>query len=56
VSRMVLVDYMALGRLLDAAGTASELLDGRPDDDVAEQASAELSAAAAAVHDSQVKP
>jgi hypothetical protein len=45
----VLVDKAALGRLLDAAGTASELLDGCPDDEVAEKASTALSDAAAAI-------
>ena len=38
-----------IGRLLDAAHKASELLDGCPDDEAAAAASTELSEAAAAV-------
>lgn len=44
------VDVLAsIGRLLDAAHIASELLDGCPDDEVSSETSTELSEAAAAV-------
>lgn len=45
----------AVDRLLDAAHTASELMDGCPDDDVMAAASTELSEAALAVSEAQAQ-